>query len=114
MVNGTPVRFQNAVGAEAIKAYMSIYPEKTANEVVEDWKGLGQIVSYFVQTEAEHQARTDSRKDYVITIDCKGENIYVSKEGWGDNRPNGSIYALLNMVNAIKQKGWPIEIKGVE
>ena len=114
VVNGTPVRFQNAVGAEAIKAYMSIYPEKTANEVVEDWKGLGQIVSYFVQTEAEHQARTDSRKDYVITIDCKGENIYVSKEGWGDNRPNGSIYALLNMVNAIKQKGWPIEIKGVE
>ena len=114
VVNGTPVRFQNAVGAEAIKAYMSIYPEKTANEVVEDWKGLGQIVSYFVQTEAEHQARTDSRKDYVITIDCKGENIYVSKEGWGDNRPNGPIYALLNMVNAIKQKGWPIEIKGVE
>ena len=114
IVNGIPVRFQNAVGAEAIKAYMSIYPEKTANEVVEDWKGLGQIVSYFVQTEAEHQARTDSRKDYVITIDCKGENIYVSKEGWGDNRPNGSIYALLNMVNAIKQKGWPIEIKGVE
>ena len=114
VVNGTPVRFQNAVGAEAIKAYMSIYPEKTANEVVEDWKGLGQIVSYFVQTEAEHQARTDSRKDYVITIDCKGENIYVSKEGWGDNRPNGSIYALLNMVNAIKQKGWPIEIRGVE
>lgn len=114
VVNGTPVRFQNAVGAEAIKAYMSIYPEKTANEVVEDWKGLGQIVSYFVQTEAEHQARTDSRKAYVITIDCKGENIYVSKEGWGDNRPNGSIYALLNMVNAIKQKGWPIEIKGVE
>ena len=114
VVNGTPVRFQNAVGAEAIKAYMSIYPEKTANEVVEDWKGLGQIVSYFVQTEAEHQTRTDSRKDYVITIDCKGENIYVSKEGWGDNRPNGSIYALLNMVNAIKQKGWPIDIKGVE
>lgn len=114
VVNGTPVRFQNAVGAEAIKAYISIYPEKTANEVVEDWKGLGQIVSYFVQTGAEHQARTDSRKDYVITIDCKGENIYVSKEGWGDNRPNGSIYALLNMVNAIKQKGWPIEIKGVE
>lgn len=114
IVNGIPVRFQNAVGAEAVKAYMSINPEKTANEVVDDWKGLGQIVSYFVQTEAEHQARTDSRKDYVITIDCKGENIYVSKEGWGDNRPNGSIYALLNMVNAIKQKGWPIEIKGVE
>lgn len=114
VVNGTPVRFQNAVGAEAVKAYMSINPEKTANEVVDDWKGLGQIVSYFVQTEAEHQARTDSRKDYVITIDCKGENIYVSKEGWGDNRPNGSYYALLNMVNAIKAKGWPIEIKGVE
>lgn len=114
IVNGIPVRFQNAVGAEAVKAYMSINPEKTANEVVDDWKGLGQIVSYFVQTEAEHQARTDSRKDYVITIDCKGENIYVSKEGWGDNRPNGSYYALLNMVNAIKAKGWPIEIKGVE
>lgn len=113
-VNGVPVKRQNAVAAEAIKAYIKANSQKSAEEVVQDWKSLGQIVSYFVQTETEHNLRTDSRKDYVMVLDCSGEKIYVSKEGWGDNRPNGSYYALLNLVNAIKKKNWNIEIKGVE
>lgn len=113
-MNGVPVKRQNAVAAEAIKAYIKANSQKSAEEVVQDWKSLGQIVSYFVQTETEHNLRTDSRKDYVMVLDCSGEKIYVSKEGWGDNRPNGSYYALLNLVNAIKKKNWNIEIKGVE
>ena len=72
------------------------------------------MVSHFIETKAENEDRTDKDKTYVVEIDCNGEPIYVSKQGWGDNRPNGSYYALLNLVNAIKSKGWPIDIKGVE
>lgn len=114
-VNGIPVKWQNGVPAEAVKEYIKAFPEKSASEVIQDWRSLGgQLVSHFIETEAENEARTDKDKTYVVQIDCKGETIFVSKQGWGDNRPNGSYYALLNMVNAIKAKEWPIEIKGVE
>lgn len=114
-VNGIPVRWQNGVPAEAVKEYIKAFPEKYASEVIQDWRSLGgQLVSHFIETEAENEIRTDKDKTYVVQIDCKGETIFVSKQGWGDNRPNGSYYALLNMVNAIKAKEWPIEIKGVE
>lgn len=114
-VNGISVRWQNGVPAEAVKEYIKAFPEKSASEVIQDWRSLGgQLVSHFIETEAENEARTDKDKTYVVQIDCKGETILVSKQGWGDNRPNGSYYALLNMVNAIKAKEWPIEIKGVE
>lgn len=113
-VNGTPVRWQNGVPAVAVKEYLKLYPEKTAAEVIQDWRSLGQMVSHFIETKAENEDRTDKDKTYVVEIDCNGEPIYVSKQGWGDNRPNGSYYALLNLVNAIRTKGWPIDIKGVE
>ena len=114
-VNGIPVRWQNGVPAEAVREYIKAFPAKSAAEVIQDWRSLGgPLVSHFIETKAENEARTDKDKTYVVTIDCNGEKIFVSKQGWGDNRPNGSYYALLNMVNAIKAKGWPIEIKGVE
>lgn len=114
IVNGTPVRWQNGVPAVAVKEYIKAFPEKTAAEVIQDWRSLGQMVSHFIETKAENEVRTDKDKTYIVEVDCNGETIYVSKQGWGDNRPNGSYYALLNLVNAIKSKGWPIDIKGVE
>lgn len=114
-VNGIPVRWQNGVPAEAVREYIKAFPDKSATEVIQDWRSLGgPLVSHFIETKAENEARTDKDKTYVVSIDCNGEPLFVSKQGWGDNRPNGSYYALLNMVNAIKTKGWPIEIKGVE
>lgn len=114
-VNGIPVRWQNGVPAEAVKEYIKAFPDKSASEVIRDWRSLdGQLVSHFIETQAENEARKDKDKTYVVSIDCNGDTIFVSKQGWGDNRPNGSYYALLNMVNAIKAKGWPIEINGVE
>lgn len=55
-----------------------------ADEVVSKWKTLGNIVSHFVETQTEYDNRTDlpeSRR--VDKIECNGETIYVSNNGWG-------------------------------
>lgn len=113
-VNGTSVRYQNNVAAEAVNVYIQQHPEKSAREVISDWRSLGQMVSHFIENESENSKRTDRDKDYIKRLECNGEAIIVSRQGWGDNRPNGYGYALLNLVNAINAKGWNIDIRGVE
>lgn len=62
------------------------------------------IVSYFVESQEEHEARTDKCKDRVEAIPCGSETIYVAIDGYGSN---GKADVLMNAVN---QKDWGIRI----
>ncbi len=90
---GSPVA-KRIAAATLVKQYISDHPELSANEVVSRWRALGSFVSHFIETQAEYDTRTD-REPRVKTIDCHGETIYVSTNGWGGQGIMDSLLAAI-------------------
>lgn len=95
---------KNNLATECVKKYIELYPTKTAEEVLSDWRSLGNIVSHFIESKDEYDARTDnSLRSNEIT--CGGTVIYVARNGYGSN---GKADILMDAVN---QKNWGITIR---
>lgn len=103
-INGNGRYGKNRLAAECVKEYIRLNPDMSAEDVLSNWKSLGMIVSYFVESQEEHEARTDKCKDRVEAIPCGSETIYVAIDGYGSN---GKADVLMNAVN---QKDWGIRI----
>ena len=83
-INGEGKYGKKHIASTISGKYVEQHPDMPADEVVSKWKTLGNIVSHFVETQTEYDNRTDlpeSRR--VDKIECNGETIYVSNNGWG-------------------------------
>lgn len=103
-INGVGKYGKNPLASECVKEYVKLHPELSAEEVVANWKSLGNIVPHFVELEEEHNARTDN-SDRSIKIECGETFIYVENNGYGKN---GKVDIL---IDAINQKDWGIKVE---
>lgn len=103
-INGVGNYAKNNLAAECVKKYIELNPTKTAEEVLNDWRSLGNIVPHFIESKEEYDARTDnSKRSHEIA--CGGAVIYVAHNGYGSN---GKVLVLMDAVN---QKDWGITIQ---
>lgn len=103
-INGLGNYAKNNLAAECVKKYIELNPTKTAEEVLNDWRSLGNIVPHFIESKEEYDARTDnSKRSHEIA--CGGAVIYVAHNGYGSN---GKVLVLMDAVN---QKDWGITIQ---
>lgn len=79
----------------------------SAEEVLTNWKSLGNIVSHFIESEEEHNARTDNSKRSA-EIRCGDTLLYVEHNGYGSND------AVDKLIDAVNQKYWGLRIEKVE
>lgn len=103
-INGVGNYAKNNLAAECVKKYIELNPTKTAEEVLNEWRSLGNIVSHFIESKEQYDARTDnSKRSHEIA--CGGAVIYVAHNGYGSN---GKVLVLMEAVN---QKDWGITIQ---
>jgi len=103
-INGAGNYAKNNLAAECVKKYIELNPTKTAEDVLNDWLSLGNIVPHFIESKEQFDARTDnSKRSHEIA--CGGTVIYVAHNGYGSN---GKAVVLMNAVN---QKDWGITIQ---
>ena len=103
-INGVGNYAKNNLAAECVKKYIDLNPTKTAEEVLNDWRSLGNIVPHFIESKEQYDARTDnSKRSHEIA--CGGAVIYVAHNGYGNN---GKVLVLMEAVN---QKDWGITIQ---
>ena len=82
-INGEGKYGKKHIASTIIGKYVEQHPDMPADEVVSKWKTLGNIVSHFVETQTEYDNRTDLPESRRDKIECNGETIYVSNNGWG-------------------------------
>ena len=103
-INGVGNYAKNNLAAECVKKYIELNPTKTAEEVLNDWRSLGNIVPHFIESKEQYDARTDnSKRSHELA--CGGAVIYVAHNGYGNN---GKVLVLMDAVN---QKNWGITIQ---
>ena len=103
-INGVGNYAKNNLAAECVKKYIELNPTKTAEEVLNEWRSLGNIVPHFIESKEQYDARTDnSKRSHEIA--CGGAVIYVAHNGYGSN---GKADVLMDAVN---QKDWGITIQ---
>ncbi len=103
-INGVGNYAKNNLATECVKKYIELNPTKTAEEVLNDWRSLGNIVPHFIESKEQYDARTDnSKRSHEIA--CGGAVIYVAHNGYGNN---GKVLVLMDAVN---QKDWGITIQ---
>ena len=107
-VNGVGRYAKNRLAEECVKAYIELNPEMSAEEVLQNWKSLGNIVSHFIESSDEYNARTDNNKDRSSEIECGGTKLYVAHDGYGNNG------AVERLIDAVKNKNWDLKIEIVE
>lgn len=103
-INGVGNYAKNNLAAECVKKYIELNPSKTAEEVLNDWRNLGNIVPHFIESKEQYDARTDNSKR-SHEIECGGAVIYVAHNGYGNN---GKVLVLMEAVN---KKNWGITIQ---
>ena len=103
-VNGVGRYAKNNLAAECVKKYIELNPTKTADEVLNDWLSLGNIVPHFVESKEQYDARTDNSKR-SHEIPCGGTVIYVAHDGYGSS---GKVLVLKD---AINQKNWGLTVE---
>ena len=106
-INGVGKYGKNILAAECVKEYIKLNPEMSIEDVLANWKSLGYIVTHFVESKEEHDARTDN-SIRSVEIPCGDTFVYVEKNGYGNNG------AVDKLIAAVNQKDWNIKINKVE
>lgn len=106
-INGVGKYGKNILAAECVKEYIKLNPEMSVEDVLANWKSLGYIVTHFVESKEEHDARTDN-SIRSVEIPCGATFVYVEKNGYGNNG------AVDKLIAAVNQKDWNIKIDKVE
>lgn len=104
-INGSGSYAKRALSTELVKVYISQHPEMPATEVVNKWKNLGNFVSHFIETQDEYDKRTD-QNPRVNIIQCNGDKIYVSTNGWGGQ---GVMDSLIGAI----PKDWNLNVEKI-
>lgn len=93
-INGNGKYAKKNLATELVKLYVENNPEMSALDVVSKWNSLGYFVSHFIETQEDYDKRTD-KSPRVNAIQCNGETIYVSTNGWGGQ---GIMDSLINAI----------------
>lgn len=104
-INGEGKYPQKKVAYELVRSFINNNPSLSATQVVNEWKTLGNLVSHFIETEAEYNLRTD--KPRVKELNCHGEKIYVSTNGWGGKEK------MQQLKIAVESKDWGLSIEEI-
>lgn len=106
-INGIGKFGKNKLASECMKKYIELNPDMPVEDVLANWRKLGNIVPHFVESKEEYESRTDnSRRSYGIP--CGDSVIYVTHDGFGNN---GKVFTLIEAVNTM---GWGITLSKVE
>ena len=107
-INGSSQQYAKRIlAAKLVEEYIKMNPDLSPNQVVNNWKSLGDIVPHFVETEEEFKSRTD--KPRVEKIKCQDGYVYVSNNGWGGI---AKMHELMDAVN--KQQKWNLSIQEIK
>ena len=104
-INGEGKYPKKKVAYELVRLFINNNPSLSATEVVNEWKTLCNLVSHFIETEAEYNLRTD--KPRVKELNCPGEKIYVSTNGWGGKEK------MQQLKIAVESKDWGLSIEEI-
>ena len=107
-INGQGRYSKKMLAYELVKLYVEQHPEMSAFEVVKEWSSLGNIVSHFVELKEAYDSRKGTDKaNRVAIVECKGEPIYVSTNGWG-----GKL-KIQELIDAVQSKGWNMSVNEI-
>lgn len=108
MINGQGRYPKKMLAYELVKLYIEQHPEMSAFEVVKEWSSLGNIVSHFVELKEAYDSRRGTDKaNRVAIVECKGEPIYVSTNGWGGKSK------IQELIDAVQSKGWNMSVNEI-
>lgn len=108
MINGQGRYSKKMLAYELVKLYVEQHPEMSAFEVVKEWSSLGNIVSHFVELKEAYDSRKGTDKaNRVAVVECKGEPIYVSTNGWGGKSK------IQELIDAVQSKGWDMSVNEI-
>lgn len=106
-VNGTEIRKVNAIPYTTIEEYVKLYPEKSAQEVIDIWKPFKKysMRSWIVCNKEELDGMDTRYANYSYEIKCTdGNSLWVNKDGWMHHPENeklrDTIGEFIKAVNA--------------
>ena len=106
-INGSSQQYAKRIlAAKLVEEYIKMNPDLSPNQVVNNWKSLGNIVPHFVETEEEFKSRTD--KPRVEKIKCQNGYVYVSNNGWG------GIAKMHELMDAVNKQNWNLYIQEIK
>lgn len=106
-INGSSQQYAKRIlAAKLVEEYIKTNPDLSPNQVVNNWKSLGDIVPHFVETEEEFKSRTD--KPRVEKIKCQNGYVYVSNNGWG------GIAKMHELMDAVNKQNWNLYIQEIK
>lgn len=108
MINGQGRYSKKMLAYELVKLYVEQHPEMSAFDVVKEWSSLGNIVSHFVELKEAYDSRKGTDKaNRVAVVECKGEPIYISTNGWGGKSK------IQELIDAVQSKGWNMSVNEI-
>ena len=108
MINGQGRYSKKMLAYELVKLYIEQHPEMSAFDVVKEWSSLGNIVSHFVELKEAYDSRKGTDKaNRVAVVECKGEPIYISTNGWGGKSK------IQELIDAVQSKGWNMSVNEI-
>lgn len=106
-INGSSQQYAKRIlAAKLVEEYIKMNPDLSPNQIVNNWKSLGDIVPHFVETEEEFKSRTD--KPRVEKIKCQDGYVYVSNNGWG------GIAKMHELMDAVNKQNWNLYIQEIK
>lgn len=106
-INGSSQQYAKRIlAAKLVEEYIKMNPDLSPNQVVNNWKSLGDIVPHFVETEEEFKSRTDIPR--VEKIKCQDSYVYVSTNGWGGTAK------MHELINAVNKQNWNLSVQEIK
>ena len=106
-INGSSLQYAKRIlAAKLVEEYIKMNPDLSPEQVVNNWKSLGNIVSHFVETEEEFKSRTDIPR--VEKIKCQDSYVYVSTNGWGGTAK------MHELINAVNKQNWNLSVQEIK
>ena len=101
-INGEGSYPKNQVSKNTLIKYIANNPNKSAEEIVNDWGDLSKIVPHLIETQQVYNGRKDRslRSNEVI---CGTEKIYVAWNGWTPE-------TIEKFIAKVHEKNWGITI----
>ncbi len=110
-VNGIGAFSKGKVVQQAVETYAKEHPEMSAEQMVNQWMGLGVNVPNFIETKATYDSRVKLSKDARVQQKAKsvilpqGDMVYVSNQ-YNPER-------IADFVSKLNAAGWNIKIEKV-
>lgn len=106
-INGEGSFPKRQLSTQAVQKYIDLHPGLSPQEVVNNWMSLGNIVSHFVETKEQFEARTDNSKR-SHEVPCGDSSIYVAWNGWGKEDK------MKTLIEAVNKQNWGITLAKIE